>query len=93
MSGITEADAKTKWCPFVRSSVVGTNAENKLMVISNRDAAQLVEHSDKDVFTHNCIGSACMAWRWKHPGFDHNIIGEPITPVEAEGFCGLAGRP
>lgn len=38
-----------------------------------------------------CLGSACMARRWAHPGFDHSIDGQPIPPVEAEGGCGLAG--
>lgn len=40
-----------------------------------------------------CIGFACMAWRWLHPGFDHDQIGNPISPQPPAGFCGLAGKP
>lgn len=34
----------------------------------------------------NCIGSACMAWRW----FD-NLSDEAIK--DPRGFCGKAGHP
>jgi len=32
-----------------------------------------------------CVGSACMAWRWKRDNNDN--------PSSKFGFCGLAGRP
>jgi hypothetical protein len=41
----------------------------------------------------NCIGSACMAWRWDDfivvdgPGDEHHHMSD------TQGFCGLAGRP
>lgn len=36
----------------------------------------------------NCIGSACMAWRWV------KIVGDDgYTPVDTDkGYCGKAGR-
>jgi hypothetical protein len=93
---MTEDEAKTKWCPFVRSTVVGLDDAGKITVVSNRDAAQLVQVDDIKVMTHNCIGSACMAWR--------NVLGP--DPRDADrtmpegtmsrvivvgGYCGLAG--
>lgn len=75
------------------------------MVISNRDAAQLVPDSDPNAFTHNCIGGACMAWRWHGIQNKHLSV---IATAEAKkaardqmyeideiplGFCGLAGKP
>jgi hypothetical protein len=50
---VTEEEAKTKWCPLVRSSAPDDNGA------SNRWA--------RDPFdgpSNVCIGSACMAWRW-----------------------------
>lgn len=85
---MTEAEAKTKWCPFVRSEWVGTNKKTgQHVVIANRDAAQLVEVNDQTVMTHNCIGSLCMARRW----IDGN--GAVIHRDTGNGLCGLAGKP
>ena len=30
-----------------------------------------------------CLGSACMAWRWS----------EEFADADTEGYCGLAGKP
>ena len=75
---MTEEEAKTKWCPFVRSQIVDQDENGRLMCISNRDKAQMVEVNDERVMTHNCIGGSCMTWRWM------DRVG---------GFCGLAGFP
>lgn len=51
---MTEEEAKTKWCPMVRTSSGG--------LIGNRDNAhdgQLTSFDDGS----RCIGSACMMWR------------------------------
>lgn len=54
-----------------------------------------------------CIGSACMAWRWKRGSVFHPAPPDPDNPgvahfIEIEnrgdyskthGFCGKAGRP
>lgn len=47
---MTENEAKTKWCPFVRIAVL--------------DGANRGSVSDHDMPLAKCIGAACMAWRW-----------------------------
>ncbi len=91
---MTEEEAKTKWCPFARvhqrtSFDVGAWETN-----SNRWADDEAAHPDDMQGTQlgsNCIGSACMAWRWSH-GFPL-----PDDPPEISsryhGLCGLAGKP
>ncbi|WP_181707360.1 hypothetical protein [Chthonobacter rhizosphaerae] len=48
---VTEAEAKKKWCPFVRLD--GPNRLNN-MLTGGFDTEHAVQH---------CIGSACMGWR------------------------------
>lgn len=63
---MTESEAKTKWCPFARiAHVSGATANSRA-------------HNDPDL-SQDCIGSACMAWRWNHE--------------RGGGYCGLAGAP
>ncbi len=69
---VTEEAAEMKWCPFTRSGMHGTNTSAGL----NRPA-------DFIPGTVNCIGSACMAWRWLTDD-ENQIVG---------GYCGLAGKP
>lgn len=100
---MTEEEAKTKWCPFVRvagpmqSEAEGTSY-NRWPPSDGTTKAMLSEH----VITL-CIGSACMAWRWGvlHPlgGFLEYIptpeIDRTISGKERPigGYCGLAGKP
>jgi len=50
---MTEEDAKTKWCPFVRFHVEGK-------------APTFTATPNRDQRGTRCIGSACMAWRWEY---------------------------
>lgn len=76
---LTEAQARTHWCPFVR--VVHTDAEVGQIVAANswgdgqRSQACM------------CVGSMCMAWRWFEPSR------EAPEAAHAWGWCGLAGPP
>lgn len=106
---MTEDEAKTKWCPFVR---VDSTA-------SNRVAFDEFSANDDPC----CIGSACMAWRSKERQVERVQTGLGQLPVpyerferegwrqvdrpyrgadglfyertisEATGYCGLAGAP
>ena len=49
---MTEAEAKTKWCPFVRFSSFDASINRRL----------------SEPHIHQCtlcIASDCMAWRWE----------------------------
>lgn len=44
----------------------------------------------------NCIGSACMAWRWQASLSVNNpshVPGEGQNVTRNRGYCGKAGRP
>lgn len=72
---VTEEEAKTKWCPEARAS---NNGEQPVTINRSYNAP------DPDCL---CIGSACMAWRWKlQTRFDEEREGKL-------GYCGKAGKP
>ncbi len=88
---MTEEEAKTKWCPFVRFVATDEAAYN------NRPAG-----SDETL----CIGSNCMAWRWslkRNPDWNPSAAAMSWThPADSppafirddtQGGCGLAGSP
>lgn len=80
---MTEDEAKTKWCPFakavtgVRSSdgsiIKATSPHNRVGIVG--------ETSPAFTHAHECIASACMAWR----GLGY------LTNNQRHGYCGLAG--
>jgi hypothetical protein len=91
---MTEQEAKTKWCPFVRAPHLGTAGINR----------QVDEQPTPQA---RCIGSACMGWRWagawdaNHGGFlndstdirERTVAGRLMEHEKAVGYCGLAGKP
>ena len=86
--GMTEDEAKTKWCPF---RPVERIADQCAPWESPYPSAKYNE-------SERCIGSGCMAWRWH--SFEHRLReyedGEKeFTSSHDEtfgGFCGLAGK-
>lgn len=81
---MTEGEAKTKWCPFVRYPC-GYKA-------INRPTSAIGDDGNRG----SCIGSECMAWRWK-------VTPQQVTEAwrdepehtritSSDGFCGLAGK-
>jgi hypothetical protein len=72
---MTEDEAKTKWCPMRRITRIGN------IKIDNTDGKE---------FTLNCIGSACMMWRFYGDQLHRGRVGNgaPLT----EGYCGLSGN-
>ena len=77
---MTEEEAKTKWCPFSRSGIVGDGVANRPQNFTNGAV-------DDD---RSCIGSACMAWRWG--AHDLKIKGGRLVSTD-DSYCGLAGKP
>lgn len=86
---MTEDEAKTKWCPFVRfhRTPFDTHAPNRNVTASD---------------TTLCLGSGCMAWRSKEQTWFTNRAeaefrrtGRRLEPTGADidGYCGLAGAP
>ena len=72
---MTEAEAKTKWCPF---AIVSDTDEPPVAINRHwRDSAP-----ERGTF---CLASACMAWRHADPineeqsGFC-GLAGKPINP-------------
>jgi hypothetical protein len=86
---MTEAEAKTKWCPFSRVAAGVLSRDGRTVAIESGQSV----HNRIDVSPGTptlpdgatCVASTCMAWRWdvekclKGPGVDH-------------GYCGLAQR-
>lgn len=85
---ITEAEAKTKWCPQMASHSLLCDEQER--VVGNDIVS--------GVISARCLGSACMAWR-RHTYESNGQIFSPKTETyatgvdEHEGFCGLAGKP
>jgi hypothetical protein len=61
-------EARKKWCPFARV-FTGTSSA---FVSANRNMLE------RDENKANCIGSACMAWRYTYE-----------LDQQAGGYCGL----
>jgi hypothetical protein len=73
---MTEAEAKTKWCPMVRAGMYGERHAAMNMVAVNRDPRA------NDLAL--CIGSQCMMWQG-------TTRTDRATLAEIhEGHCGLA---
>lgn len=81
---MTEAEAKTKWCPFVH--VMRESESRHAMTTRGQSLSPDAEPLAQQL---TCIGSACMAWRpITKFSATHGRIEKPN-----EGYCGLAGRP
>lgn len=74
---MTEAEAKTKWCPFAR-----------VMLFQPQDGQNPAVN--RETGNSNCIGSGCMAWEWTvEPGnksFRYRAPGNNDSDLTAEGY-------
>ncbi len=96
---ITEAEARTKWCPFVRvrepDHYSGFN-DSTIGTAVNRAAPKSRELVNQSLL---CVASECMAWRWHEKYTTHaHDDGQDIYPrardeTPTHGWCGLAGSP
>lgn len=73
---MTEAEAKTRWCPFAASRALRTRSDNETDMVVN-----FCGPSPHKSVTPFCLASDCMAWHW-----------DVRSQVEklSEGYCGLA---
>lgn len=78
---MTDDEAKTKWCPFVRYS-----ASSSSYPTANRwkQSAPPEEPHALNPVPCRCIAADCMAWRWCESA---------KAGADEHGFCGLAGKP
>ena len=97
---MTEEEAKTKWCPFVRF----TDETDGTYAVTNRGDVCDRSHNQNARDLSRCIGSDCMAWRFEMRICDKKTgkpipLGQSYLKGTAElrpttnGFCGLAGKP
>ena len=92
---LTEAEARKKWCPFVRARDFWDGSACS----GNADAFD-EKTSDSADYSRNpldsrCIASECMAWRWGDGVLDSADSGggAPGTKGNDVGYCGIAGKP
>lgn len=86
---MTEQEAKTKWCP--QSRTLDWVFENGRVGDELQIGAGAVNRDARGEPMGRCIGSACMAWRWKN---DPTGPQDPFGPEPSyDGWCGLAGKP
>lgn len=97
---MTEAEAKTKWCPQARQGT-GRATEDKdgkktgkwaILEHPGINCALIIGHPEPDNnFRVRCIGNKCMAWRWSEPQEQEiPMVGEP---EDRKGYCGAYGKP
>lgn len=93
---LTEAQAKTKWCPHVRLPAQ-FQAKTQMGVIGiaaatpNVTESPIAGHALTRNGEHNCcIGSKCSQWRWAKYNEDGQRI---LDQAPAVGYCGISGEP
>jgi len=77
----TEKQAAEMWCPFVRHSDLQSDAGGSWNRGPAADNRVNLDPDGEGEWACNCIGSRCMAWRWRESASSPNRIG----------CCGLAG--
>lgn len=75
----TEDEAKTKWCPMVRVTVA----------VGPAGDVYTSDNHGNDGIHPECIGSACMVWRWA--SYEDSAINE--GGPDDFGYCGLVRQP
>jgi hypothetical protein len=102
MMTLTEAEAKTKWCPQARIIAGEVSLGGKVSFQGGQTAFNVAMDTDNGNRSYMgvCAGSACMMWRWHEPWTSSTEEGQggdlvlrlSRKPGEPKrGFCGLAG--
>lgn len=71
----TEEEAAKRWCPFSRYRSINGEGINRWASATDVQMNPLPAR---------CIGSQCMAWRWK--------LDEGQPTHQTQGRCGLVGK-
>lgn len=92
---LSEADAKTKWCPMTRQ--LGTLSIRELPSekegIVSMGSQNRGYQMGRALPNCMCLASDCMMWRWVRTNIkdaDGNIT---VPSDDTHGYCGLAGVP
>ncbi len=89
---MTEDEAKTKWCPMVRV-LMSSKDGNSFEPSFNRMVLEDDPQTPRIGGAMNCIGSACMMWRWQTDPDGRQMMKATDIPPSKIGYCGLAGEP
>src|ERR1700761_4286309 len=93
---MTEEEAVTKWCPFVRAATNTGNTSWSWLADAGYEP-ESVRNAARS--SNRCIATDCMAWRWDEPWTSQTEEGQggdvvirlKRKPGEPRlGFCGLA---
>ena len=87
---MTEAEALTKWCPEARVSLYHRATDANRMV--RYGSGEGSEDFQEFLAQTRCLGSGCMAWRWRTEPLNPAIQGSPAL-LAGDGYCGKAGKP
>lgn len=80
---MTEAEAKTKWCPFGRGMTFKDNPRETATGFNiglNTDTREQIPIT-------MCLGSECMAWR------TYEEYRGDTNDTDTKVYCGLVGKP
>lgn len=96
---MTEDEARQKWCPMARLTVLNKALPDVATPSFNRAAGSDADGKAVDLFDSNltCIASDCMAWRATDSEYEPELSHEGTAvrvPQEDKpaGYCGLAGE-
>ena len=89
---MTEAEAKTKWCPFTLKRV--------MVMFDPSGGEQTVKQAEDRANGSNCLGSGCVMWRVTGARYTGREVavrtpdggGRIERETEPEGTCALANE-
>ncbi|MCA1458059.1 hypothetical protein I6F35_33540 [Bradyrhizobium sp. BRP22] len=89
---VTEEEARSKRCQeSFGDGSVSAGAAQAMGVPVNPFSHGFSPASMVHASPHNCIGSACMAWRWMQVLASNGM--DVVQDSRGRGYCGKAGRP
>ncbi len=93
---MTELEAKQRWCPMVRVSMIPNPNAKGVSIAANRDISFFVPPNSFDPKTDitRCIASTCMVWRWDAEPYERSRTAVHVSVVgHWEGMGYKKGAP